>query len=250
MDSTMYIGVAQSHGADNNTRLPPCVASNRARPHNHPRASQLPVSSNSSPPEVRVPSILTMVKMHTQSRRKPLSASPTKGPGIARTYARGDSRPPIVRPMTSTRILIVAIAVASATVLSCSSPAIGDRIDLDAGEVADRAERDGVIVPDGFDFVEGATYAEFVGKAGWSARYTGPAALADGKAISEANPSFPPLQTIDCSAAQSPRPGLGSETCQPGLITQFPPAGGPDSTTLQVVGDTDGTQLTVSNQGH
>lgn len=159
-------------------------------------------------------------------------------------------RSPIVRLMGSPRMLITAIAVIGTTVLSCGSSEVGDKIDLNADEVADRADRDGVIIPSGFDFVEGATYVEFSGKAGWSARYTGPAELADGKAVSEANPSFPPLQTIVCSATPPTGSDASSQPCLQGFFTQLPPAGGPDSVKIRLTGDGDGTQLTVSSLGH
>lgn len=155
---------------------------------------------------------------------------------------------PIVQMMGSPRMLFAVIALTGAAALSCSSPAVGDRVDLDADDASNLAERDGVHIPDGFEFVEGQTHVEFVGNASWSARYIGPGIYADGVAVSAANPSFPPMQATDCTAA----PTISSEACLPGFVTALAPAGGPDSVTIQLGSDsnTDETQLTVSSLGH
>lgn len=155
-------------------------------------------------------------------------------------------RSPIVQLMGLPRVFTAVIALTGVTALSCSSPAVGDRIDLDADRAADLAERDGVDIPDGFEFVDGQTHVEFVGKASWSARYTGPAIYADGVAVSAANPSFPALQATDCSVA----PTVSSKTYLPGIVTVLSPSGGPDSVTIQLGRDNDGTQLIVSSLGH
>jgi hypothetical protein len=148
--------------------------------------------------------------------------------------------------MSSSRVLLAVIALTGVAALSCSSPAVGDKIDLDADSASDLAERDGVHIPDGFEFVDGRTHVEFVGKAAWTARYTGPGIYADGVAVSAANPSFPPMQATDCSAA----PAISSEPCSPGFVTTLPPAGGADSVTIQLGHNRDETQLIVSGVGH
>lgn len=154
---------------------------------------------------------------------------------------------PIVQMMGSPRMLFAVIALTGAAALSCSSPAVGDRVDLDADDASNLAERDGVHIPDGFEFVDGQTHVEFVGKASWSARYIGPGIYADGVAVSAANPTFPPMQATDCTASP---PISSSEPCSPGFATALAPAGGPDSVTIQLGSDGDETQLIVSSLGH
>ncbi len=105
-------------------------------------------------------------------------------------------------------------------------------------------------IPDGFDFVEGRSHTEFSGQAAWSADFTGPATLGDGKAVAEANPSFPPLNPLsECETAPtSVTPA--SSPCVPGFVTTFPPAGGVDAVTIRLVTRADAALLSVSSTGH
>lgn len=105
-------------------------------------------------------------------------------------------------------------------------------------------------IPDGFDFVGGRSHTEFVGKASWSADFTGPASLGDGKAVADANPSFPPLQALtECDTAPT-SVTTAATPCVSGLVTTFPPAGGLDTVTIRLTTRADDALLSVSSTGH
>ncbi|MBY6540327.1 hypothetical protein HQ325_16760 [Rhodococcus sp. BP-349] len=151
--------------------------------------------------------------------------------------------------MTSISFRIASIAALAAVMASCHTPSIGEPITLDADEVATLAERDGVTIPDGFEFVEGRTHSEFSGQPAWSARYSGAPDAFDGEAVAEANPSFPPMRTAACDP--TPTTSAGNSTwCKPSLITELPPGGVTDTMTIELTHEGDGTKLVVSSQGH
>lgn len=151
--------------------------------------------------------------------------------------------------MSSIRPRIASIAALAAVMASCSSTSIGEPITLDADDVATLAERDGVTIPDGFEFAEGRTHSEFSGQAAWSARYTGPADAIDGAAVAAANPSIPPMRTVACDPTPTTTDS-SSKACKPSLNTELPPSGLPDSITIELTLEGDGTELVVSSQGH
>lgn len=144
----------------------------------------------------------------------------------------------------------MAVVLACVASAACNSPAIGERTALDADSAAELAERDGVTIPDGFEFVEGRSHVEFVGQAAWSADFTGPAALGDGKAVAEAKPSFPPLQPLSDCATVPTSVGPATSPCVSGFVSTFPPAGGMDAVTIRLTTRTDAALLSVSSTGH
>ena len=153
--------------------------------------------------------------------------------------------------MTSTAGTVIALALSTIALTACGTSEIGQPYELDADDVAAYSRRDGFTVPDGFTFAEAHTFSEFVGQAPWSARYDAPVDLGDGKAVTAANPTFPPMAAITCSAVP---PGNWSSLgfdCGPGtLVTQYPPSREIDTVTALLTRDERGASSFLYSSGH
>ncbi|NLG56210.1 MAG: hypothetical protein GX542_11295 [Rhodococcus sp.] len=144
-----------------------------------------------------------------------------------------------------------ALLVLAMTVTSCSSFDPGERKALDEEGLARVLPSMGFKVPPGFEFGQAYTYSEFVGEPARSARFDAPPEYGDGRAVSAANPSFPPMQSTTCDAVP---PGSWTSlgfTCAPEiLMIRHPPSGGLGSVTVLLTSDDRGSHLFIETVGH
>lgn len=143
-------------------------------------------------------------------------------------------------------LVIVGIATAS-----CGSFDPGERRAIDEEGITQVLHDVGFTVPDGFEFGQAYTYSEFVGEPARSARFDASLKYGDGRAVSSANPSYPPMHLIACEAVP---PGdwasLGFICAPEILMTRYPQAGGTDSVTVLVTSDERSSHLFMRSVGH
>lgn len=149
---------------------------------------------------------------------------------------------------TTTRLVLIALSI---TMASCGSFDPGDRKAIDEEALTHVLQDVGFTVPDGFEFGQAYTYSEFVGEPARSARFDAPAGYGDGRAVSSANPSYPPMRPITCTGVPAGDWGSLGFTCVPPiLMTRYPQSGGLDSVTVLLTQDERSSHLFLRSTGH
>ncbi len=134
---------------------------------------------------------------------------------------------------------------------SCGSFEPGKPLAMDGDDVSYELEKVAFTIPDGFEFIQGVKYAEFVGQPAWAARFDGPNELGDGRAVAAANPSYPPLQPADCgTASKDSWTSLGSK-CEPEMLFTSRLAGGSsDAFSVMLTTGAQESSLFIYCEGH
>lgn len=148
----------------------------------------------------------------------------------------------------STRFALAFLVLLTA---SCGSFEPGKPIAMDDGETSDKLQRIAFTVPDGFEFAQGVTYAEFVGTPAWTVRFDAPKELGDGPTITAANPSYPPVQPMTCNAVPPGNWTSVGFTCEPEMLsTVRPHGGGPDAVSVMFTRGARESSLFIHYAGH
>ncbi|OZE02495.1 hypothetical protein CH249_11855 [Rhodococcus sp. 05-2255-3B1] len=147
-----------------------------------------------------------------------------------------------------TRLLLALVVIFTA---SCSSFESGERRSMDREEMSHGLQDIALKVPSGFEFVQAFTHAEFVGRPAWWARFDASSEWGDDVALSAANPSYPPLQPVTCTAASTSNWTALGMTCEPEMLSTSRPAQGTaDPVTVLLTRNTRQSSLFIYSQGH
>ena len=142
---------------------------------------------------------------------------------------------------------LVVLAVLTA---SCTSFEPGERRSMDQEAVSKGLQDIAFDVPSDFELVQAFTHAEFVGQPAWSARFDA-ATKQDDVALSAANPSYPPLQPVTCSAASTSTWTALGMTCEAEMLsTSRSPQATSDPVTVLLTRNSRQSSLFIYSQGH